>query len=99
MESSQGAYGGRVKGKTESGTGMGTRLMANNLNMENEAEGEEESDPDLRIQVGETADKNPNGVTCVPPQARTRRMQMWQPRVLIFLKAGGFPTRQRTGSR
>ena len=84
MESSQEAYGGRVKGKTDSGTGMKTRLMAININMENEAEREEESDPDLRIQVGETADKNPNGVTCVPPQARTRRMRMWKPRVLNF---------------
>ena len=85
MESSQEAYGGRVKGRTESGTGMRTRLMAININMENEAEREEESDPDLRIQVGESAGKNPNRVTCVLPQVRTRRMQMWQPRVLILL--------------
>ena len=70
--------------RTESGTGMRTRIMAIDIYMENETEREEESDPGLRIQVGETADKNPNGVTCVPPQARTRRMQMWQPRVLIF---------------
>ena len=84
MESSQEAYGGRVKGKTESGTGMRTRLMAININMENEAEREEESDPDLRIRLGESASKNPNGVTCVLPQERTRRMQMWQPRILIF---------------
>ena len=61
MESSQGAYGGRVKGRTESRTGMGTRLMANNLNMENEAEREEESDPDLRIQVGESTGRNRMG--------------------------------------
>ena len=84
MESSQEAYGGRVKGKTESGTGMRTRLMAININMENEAEREEESDPDLRIQVGESTGRNPNGVKCVLPRVRTRRMQMWQPRVLIF---------------
>ena len=84
MESSQEAYGGRVKGRTESGTGMRTRIMAINIYMENETEREEESDPGLRIQVGETANKNPNGVTCVPPQARTRRMRMWKPRVLNF---------------
>ena len=58
--------------------------MAIDIYMENETEREEESDPGLRIQVGETADKNPNGVTCVLPQVRTRRMQMWQPRVFIF---------------
>ena len=50
-ESSPGAYGGQVKGRTESGTEMGTRLLVSNQNMESEAEREEESDPDLRIQV------------------------------------------------
>ena len=84
MESSQEAYRGRVRGRTESGTGMRTRIMAIDIYMENETEREEESDPGLRIQVGETADKNLNGVTCVPPQARTRRKRMWKPRVLNY---------------
>ena len=75
MESSHEAYGGRVKGRTESGTGMGTRLLASNLNMENEAEIEEESDPDLRIQVGESTGRDPNGVKCVLPRVRTGSMQ------------------------
>ena len=50
-ESSPGAYGGQVKGRTESGAEMGTRLLVSNQNMESEAEREGESDPDLRIQV------------------------------------------------
>ena len=69
---------------TESGTGMITRIQAIDIYMENETDTEEESDPGLRIQVGETANKNPNGVTRVPPQARTRRMRMWKLRVLNF---------------
>ena len=40
MESSQEAYGGRVKGRTESGTGMRTRIMAINIYMGNEKERE-----------------------------------------------------------
>ena len=83
-ESSPGAYGGRVKGRTESGTEMGTRLLVSNLNMESEAEREEESDPDLRIQVSESTNRDPNGVKCVPPRVRPGRMQMRQPRELVF---------------
>ena len=86
MESSQEAYGGRVKGRTESGTEMGTRLLVSNLNMESEAEGEEESDPDLRIQVGESSGGDPNGVRCVLLRVGTGRMRMRQPRELVLKK-------------
>ena len=82
-ETSPGAYGGQVKGRTESGKEMGTRLLVSNRNMESEAEREGESDPDYvsRYRVdrwgSQWGDVRTTGVG-------TGRMRMRQPRELVL---------------